>query len=229
MNCLKSGGRVMRRTKVVVVWVILALTASIHVYSQNWRIVPGRSVGPITKDSSEKEMARLFGRSNVKLSAIDVGEGETQLGTILFPKDPQKRAYVLWRDPGTRLQPESITIKDRLTVWKTDKGITIGTSLRTIEALNGGAFALTGFAWDYEGTVVHANGGKLGELGIGSGDDITGRTLQLRLSPSGRFRNSPEYKKVLGDIVFLSTDPAMKAINPVVYEMVVEFTERYQG
>src|SRR5688572_10412137 len=216
----------MRKTNIVGLLVIVALWASVHVYSQNWQIVPGSNVGPITKDTSEKELIKMFGGTNVKLSPIDVGEGETQLGTVLFPGNPQKRAYILWRDPGTRLQPESISVKDKNTIWKSDKGITIGTSLRALEALNGGAFALTGFAWDYEGTVVHSNGGKLTELGVGAGEDILGRTLLLRLAPAPRTRNIPEYKKVLGDNIFLSNDPAMKKINPVVYEMVAEFPDQ---
>jgi hypothetical protein len=216
----------MRIVFVIGLFVSLAVSAARQAGGQNWHIVPGKNVGPITKVTSEKDLIKIFGRTNVKLAAIDVGEGETVPGTILFPRNPQKRAYILWRDPGTRLQPKCISIKDKGTLWKTDKGITIGTTLKAFEALNGRAFAITGFAWDYDGTVVHSNGGNLTELGAGSGENIVGRTLLLRLSPAGSGRLLPEYKKVLGDKVFLSSEAAMKKINPTVYEMVVEFADQ---
>jgi hypothetical protein len=216
----------MRIVFVVGLFGLLAVSAAGQASGQNWLIVPGKNVGPIIEATSQKDLIKIFGRTNVKLAAIDVGEGETMPGTILFPSNPLKRAYILWRDPGTRLQPKSISIKDKGTLWKTDKGITIGTTLKAIEALNGRAFAITGFAWDYEGTVAHSNGGNLTELGVGSAEDIVGRTLLLRLSPAGSARNKPEYKKVLGDKVFLSSDAAMKMINPAVYEMVVEFADQ---
>jgi hypothetical protein len=215
----------MRKINLIGLFVILVMWSTFEARSQNWQIVPGRSVGPITRDTSEKKMIEIFGVTNVKRVAVDVGEGEKQDGTVLFPDDPQKKAYVLWNDPATRLHPETVSIRGKNTVWKTDRGVTIGTPLTAIEELNGGPFALTGFGWDYEGTIVNSNGGKMTELGVGSVEDVTGRTLLLRLAPSGKFRATPEYKKVLGDKVFLSGDTAMQKLNPVVYEMIVEFPQ----
>ena len=207
-------------TAVLMIWV----NAS-QVEAQNWQVVPGRSVGPIEQNTSEVELIKIFGKQNVKRMAIDVGEGETQPGTVVFPNDPQKRALILWRDATTRLRPESVKVDSTKTLWKTDRGITIGTQLATIEELNGRAFAMTGFAWDYEGTVLHANGGRITELGSASDEEITGRMLLLRLAPSAALRNSPEYKKVMGDGRFLSDDPSMKKLNPSVYEMVFYFPD----
>lgn len=189
----------------------------------NWEIVPGRSVGPITKDTSEKELIKIFGSQNVKQVKVDVGEGETQPGTVIFPNDPQKKAFILWRDAATRQGPETIRINSKGSLWKTDRGITIGTSLKTIEGLNGGAFALAGFGWDYGGTVLHANGGKISELGSAAGEEITGRSLLLRLEPAKALQKGPEYRKVSSDAKFLSSNSSMQKLNPQVYEMIVEF------
>lgn len=205
-------------TTALVVW-----AAAFPVKAQNWQIVPGRSVGPIQKNTSEKDLVEIFGRQNVKQAEIDVGEGETRPGTILFPDDPQKKIFILWRDPAARQGPESVSIRGKKTLWKTDRGITIGTPLKTVEKLNGRAFVMTGFGWDYSGTVLHSNGGRLGELGIESGDDIKDRTLLLRLAPAGALEGTPDYKAVLGDGKFSSDNPAMKKLNPRVYEMIVEF------
>jgi hypothetical protein len=191
-------------------------------HAQNWTIVPGASVGPITASTSEAELITIYGKANIKRIQLDVGEGEMLPATAVFPADPTRNAAILWRDPETRLRPESVTITGHKSLWKTDTGITLGTPLTTIEQLNGRPFIMTGFAWDYEGTVLHADGGKLSVLGSLSGEEITGQTLMLRLAPAARFRSSAEYKSVTGDSGFFSDNAAMKMINPAVYQMIIE-------
>lgn len=203
---------------------IAVLVCGLVVFSsaQNFTIVPGVSVGPITAATSEADLMRIFGKANVKRMQLDVGEGEVLPATAVFPNDPMRMASILWRDPDTRLHPESVRISGGRSLWKTDTGISLGTSLTTIEQLNGRPFIMTGFAWDYEGTVLHADGGKLSALGEFSGEEIKGQTLMLRLAPAERFRLSAEYRSVMGDEGFFSDNAAMKMINPTVYQMIIE-------
>jgi hypothetical protein len=212
-----------RYIKVLGLFAIVILAGTFEAKAQNWQIVPGQSVGPIGRSTSEKELINIFGATNVKQADIDVGEGETQPGTILFPNDPRKKAFILWRDATTRLQPESVTIRGKNTFWKTDRGVTLGTPLKTIEELNGRAFVMTGFGWDYSGTVLHSNGGRMVELGIAAGEEIKNRTLLLRLEPATALLKTPEYNAVLGDVNYFSDNPALRKLNPRVYEMVVDF------
>lgn len=214
----------MRSVLVIGLVAVMVCAAALRATAQsNWEIVPGRSVGPITKDTSEKQLIKIFGSRNVQQVKVDVGEGETQPGTVIFPNDPQKKAFILWRDAATRQGPETVRINSKGSLWKTDRGITIGTSLKTIEGLNGGAFALAGFGWDYGGTVLHANGGKITELGSAAGEEITGRSLLLRLEPAKALQRGPDYRKVSSDASFLSSHRSMQKLNPQVYEMIVEF------
>ena len=213
----------MRNIKIVGLIAVMICAAVFEANAQNWEIVPGSSVGPINQNTSENELVKIFGKQNVKQVQVNVGEGETQPGTVIFPGDPRKRAFILWRDAAARQGPESVRINGKNTLWKTNRGITIGTSLKTLEELNGRAFALAGFAWDYSGTVLHSNGGRLIELGAEAGEDITGRTLLLRLEPTKALQQTGEYKKVSSDARFLSSDIAMQKLNPLVYEMIVEF------
>jgi hypothetical protein len=203
--------------------VTLILGAAFQVFGQNWQIVPGRSVGPIGQNTSEKQLIKIYGARNVKRTQVDVGEGEMQPGTVVFPNDARKKVLILWRDVTGREQPERFIIRGNNTLWRTQQGITIGTSLKTIESLNGREFALTGFGWDYSGTVLHSNGGQITELGLEKGEDIEGRTLILRLEPLRSLQKTAEYKAVQGDGKFFSGHPAMKKLNPRVYEIIVEF------
>lgn len=189
-------------------------------------IVPGKRAGPITRDASEQKLIRILGMENAKPSEIDVGEGFTEPGTVLFPNDPTKTAFVLWQDTAIRKLPATIWIRNRETLWRTDKGITIGTSLKTLQELNGKPLTLAGFAWDYEGTILDCNGGHLKELGMQASKELEGRTLILRLAPDSDLQGTPEYESVCGDGSFSSDNAAMKKLNPRVYEMIVQFPQR---
>ena len=186
----------------------------------DWIIVPGERAGPIKRDSGEQDLINEFGAANVKESAIDVGEGMTEPGTIIFPDDATKTAFILWRDPSKRNSPSSITIRNKGTIWKTNKGITVGTTLKDLENLNGKPFMLLGFGWDYGGTVMHSNGGRLVELGIMTSKGQESRTLILRLDSGTAPVFTSDYETVLGDRDFSSGNPAMQKLNPRVEEMI---------
>lgn len=186
----------------------------------DWVIVPGVRVGPMTKDTGESEVKTMYGESRVIASDIEIGEGEKQPGTTLFPNDSERVLYILWTDES-REQIAAILIRSKGTTWKTDKGVTIGTSLEAIERVNGRPVTLAGFGWDYSGSILDSDGGALKELGIQTDRGIKDRTLILRVSPRSELQGSSEYRSVLGDRTFKSDHPAMRWLKPSVYEIIV--------
>lgn len=198
--------------------------AGLQAHANDWLIEPGVRVGQIRKNTSEQTLIQIYGKRYVRQTDIYLGEGTSEAGTILFPDDPTKTLSILWKSTTTRIEPATIRINSEKTVWKTISDITIGSTLREIERLNKKPFVLTGFAWDYEGTILHSNGGSLTELGIeDSNKSIHARTLLLRLRPNSKGQSSPEYKSVLGDHIFSSQHPSMQKLNPKVYDIVVDF------
>lgn len=187
----------------------------------DWLIVPGVRVGAITRNTSESDLKKTYGESEVVAADIDVGEGQTQAGTILFPNQKAKVLTLLWTDE-TRTHVAQVRISREGTNWRTDKGIEIGTPLRAIEQLNGRPVNLTGFGWDYSGTILDCNGGALKELGVETPTGIHSRTLLIRVAPQPKWQGSPEYRMVLGDRSFRSDHAAMRKLNPTVYTMIVD-------
>jgi hypothetical protein len=82
---------------------------------------------------------------------IELGEGETERGTVLFPDDPTRRLEIVWKDPERKRRPKPIQISSGKSLWQTIRGISLGTTLQ--EQRNGRGFLLAGFAWDYSGTL----------------------------------------------------------------------------
>jgi hypothetical protein len=188
----------------------------------DWTLVPGLRAGPMTGNTSEAELGALYGQQNVVPSEIELGEGLTERGTVLFPDDPRRKAEILWVSRDRR-KIRTLRITEKGTLWKTDRGVTIGTSLKALSRLNQRPLTLVGFAWDYGGTIVDCNGGSLKELGTHASGGLEGRTLVLRVSPDQRWRGSREYGSVTGDREFSSDHPAMKEMNPIVYSMTMGF------
>src|SRR5213593_236908 len=78
----------------------------------DWLIVPGARVGAITKISSEAELRKIYGDENVAEAEVNIGEGETETGTVLFDKDPERRIQILWSDPQAKSDPAWIQIDE---------------------------------------------------------------------------------------------------------------------
>jgi hypothetical protein len=184
-------------------------------------ITPGQA-GPVGPATSEQDLIRQLGPARVKRADIYVGEGEHQPGTLVDGEDPARALAILWRDPATRSNPSIVFICYGLQrgqcQWKTAEGITIGTTLGRLEQLNGGPFRLFGFAWDYEGTVASWEGGALSRW------DARGRLL-VRLRPGPAAYELPAYSQVRGDREFSSAHPAMRKLNPTIYQMMLEWKQ----
>jgi hypothetical protein len=187
-----------------------------------WFIDPGGESGALRKSATRDELVRTYGIRNVKDGDMDVGEGETTPATFLFPDDPSKTIAIAWRDAKTKRFPMRIQIDGAKSLWHTTGDVSLGTSLKTLERLNQKPFVLFGFNWDYSGTVASWENGAF-EDAFGGAD----RRVIVRLSPD-RQHKVPEdlLRKVIGDRDFHSSDPAMRQINPLVYQLIWNFPER---
>jgi hypothetical protein len=168
-------------------------------------------------DTSAAVLESVFGASNVANAEIDVGEGNTESGTVLFAASPEERVEILWKDPAARARPRSVRIRGAASRWSTPHGLALGLRLQEVERLNGRAFRLLGFEWDYAGTVMSWDGGK---LETAPGDRCR---VRARLNPES---GDEEWRRqVLGDTEFSSGHPAMRALDPRVYEIWLEYPE----
>ncbi len=196
---------------------LLAMAVGMAAASQNdWLIVPGKRVGPITATTSRTELERLFGKENLRDEKVYLVEGQTAPGTLVYPKNPKKRLAVVWKDPG-RTKIELIKLSGSVSEWRTVDGITLGTRLSKLELINGKAITFMGFFWDYGGSVTNWNEGNLDKKPYG---------LALQLSAETARRNqltTQEMEGLTGDQEVQSDKPAARKLDPWVDQMVVTF------
>ena len=178
-----------------------------------FEIIPGKNTGAITSSASKVDLEKAYGVNNVRAIDVDVGEGMTEKGADIFPEDPKKKIEIIWKKKEKN--PSRIQITGKESLWKTRDGISLGTTLKHLEKLNGKPFVLTGFGWDYAGTIISWNDGNL---------EKSKGLLMLRLDDSEASKlSAKEQTSVAGDKEFPSSNQVMQKINPEVYQMVITF------
>ena len=186
---------------------------------QNRRIIS--CDGPLAPDTNPAKLAQTFGAANVTTEKIHVGEGDFEEGTVLFAKSPADRLDILWTGGVTHGRPRQLFVRGEKGRWRTRGGLTLGASLQAVERFNRRPFRLLGFGWDYGGTTMDWLGGLL--------DDRPGPCrIGARFAPPDTAREidgGKWYAQVMGDKEFSSGHPAMQALNPVIYEIFVQYRD----
>jgi hypothetical protein len=192
--------------------------------SDPWLSLASGEKGSINARTTRQDLVRIYGAPNVVDQDVDVGEGETEPGTVVFPKDSERSIEILWQDPERKTLPASAQIEGAKSLWKTVHNISLGTSLRDLERLNGRPFKLTGLGWDYSGTVTSwENGALAAEL-----DGRHGRVI-LRLDSPTPEAVDKDVAQVVGDRDFSSHHPVMQKLNPKAYQIIWAFRSSAQN
>ncbi|PZV09203.1 MAG: hypothetical protein DCF32_03065 [Leptolyngbya sp.] len=173
-------------------------------------VIPGERVGPVTAQTSRVDLANFYGEAALSDRPVSLGEGTTELGTVVNADTDQQFA-VVWADAA---QSRPRLIKDFGQAWQIPEGLGVGVPYSTVQAVLGD-FDLYGFAWDYGGTIVLEN------TALAQYDDA----LWLRLAPSDEAiaAHLDAYEATMGDGIFASSDPNLTVLELTVYEMVVSF------
>ena len=187
--------------------------------SEQWLLGPEPGTDLLRAAASEASLRARFGAAAVRSDSIYVGEGMSELGTVLFPGDSARQLAIVWEDTVARARPAYVYVTGRKSTWRLYPGVGIGTDLHTLETLNGRGFQLSGFAWDYSGTTDSFNGGRLDSLWQRYG--VLGYAVLLRLDPDNANAPDSVTARVMGERTFSSADPSMQLLNPRVYQIVV--------
>ena len=170
--------------------------------------------GPFGRDATHAKLASTYGAANI-LTEYD-GELDADV-TVLFPKNPERRLTIKWKDAKARRNPEYITIAGRS--WSV-AGVAIGISLIELERLNGGPFKLNYFEGDYGGAITDW---LMGHFQVPlPGGCVLGAFVAIdeRLSEAESKALDDE---VTSDRSLLSSGVGLRAAKPVVSKMAVSF------
>lgn len=164
-------------------------------------------------DTSEAALRATYGADNVVEQTLAGPEGETYQATVLFPDTPIRRLEIVWQDQAARARPANISVSSENSAWTGPNGLSIGDELERVEQLNGRAFKLWGFSWDYGGWVSDWNEGALASVSGGCTVGV-------------RFEATEESNDAQGDAEFLSDSHVMRAAAPRIVALALVFPDR---
>jgi hypothetical protein len=123
--------------------------------------------GPLTRNATEKSLAKAFGAANIRRSKTlwMPTDGELSPVTRLFTEKSHQVLLIRWYDDAKRSGVEAVrTDMDagRSGAWRGPSGLHIGSSLEEVEAVNGGPFEFMNWVNDdFPGWVMDWKGGAL--------------------------------------------------------------------
>ena len=212
---------------------VIFCAASALAQQNDWLIVPGKRLGPITPDTRRADLDRLFGKANVRDQPVDKGEGPDD-ATVVFPDLPAEGLAIFWSQSGNgevELVQICYQLRSSSCRWHTENGATLGTDLQKLEKLNGRAFQIE--LWDYDagGNISSWRGGKLASVFENGGTTWGGYPSRLMLTVEPRKGSGPQLREIL-DVLeqqkrpLLSNDPAIRPLDPAVTRMTLSLPSR---
>jgi hypothetical protein len=178
---------------------------------------PGRTIacsGAFAQKSSHLTLATRYGPQNLTFAEVDGPDGTKLMASVLYPGDPKRRLEVLWQNEAGRSGTSLIAINGQST-WTAPKGLRLGMPLAALEKLNGKPFRLTGLDKDNVSSVLDWQDGALAKLPGGC-------KIGLRLKPDPK-APAEARAELAGDKQFLSNDASVKAIKPMIAEILVGY------
>jgi hypothetical protein len=172
----------------------------------NTVMIPGERVGDITATTTRSELADLYGEAALTDEDVDVGEGFVEPGTRVNLGDGRSLS-IIWSDT-TRTQP--VQVRNVGSDWHVPEGIRMGTSFPELHQILG-PFELSGFGWDYGGT-LSLEGTQLAKY-----DGL----LVVRVQPEAELQTTEDYQAVMGEEMISDSDPHLRSLNLRVSEMIV--------
>jgi hypothetical protein len=199
--------------------ILVLLIAEFAQAQQNdWLIVSGQRLGPITRTTTRADLDRLFGKSNVTDKDVDTGNGP-EPATVVDEATPADSPVIFWN--GKQIHDVMICYPDVRAGcrWHTAEGITLGTSVEKLESVNGKPFQVDPWGDDLGGSVVSWQGGKLENHKLGV-------ILGYPESPDGP---TAEQRKWVQQVslpnvkVLSSDDEAVRQMHPTVERLYFQF------
>ena len=179
---------------------LLTIAISAHAAEPDFTIELGKRVGAIQKSSTLAQLKEAYGAKNVKTANLPGPEGTTLKGAILF-KGGDREMHVIWNDEKPEKEVFDVQLIGK--AWVIGDKLKLGATIADVEAVNGGAFKVSGFDWDMGG-YANFEGGKLATK------------VMVRFSPAGQSDES-----LLGDKQIPTSNKKLRAAKPTVTELLV--------
>jgi hypothetical protein len=209
---------------------LTALVTGQSVPVNDWLVVPGVRVGPITATTVRADMKRLFPQSTVAEDELELDEGMVFPATMVARETQTESLAIVWTGKAADAHPKQVFMcRGRRRVacnWHAvgvGGDIAPGVKLLDLETMNGKPFTIHGFGWGYGGNVESWDGGRMEKLDCHRSLSIA---LDGERGRDGEFTTQltdDEKISFSGNRSVSTTTPALRKLNPAVTEILFIF------
>ncbi len=119
--------------------------------------VPSVVLNDVLNCANKDSLIVKFGSENIILDTQIIYQMDTLDASILYPNS-KNQVYIFYQ--GEQIQ--DVRISGEYSQWITSSGLYLGQSLKDVQEINQMHFTISGFGWNYGGTVISWEGGVLG-------------------------------------------------------------------
>lgn len=206
-----------------VLLVAALLVASASAQKNDWLIVPGQRVGPITAATTRADLDTLFGKANVQERNLEMSEGP-EAATVVFGDEASAALAITWDREHVSTIHICFGTQTGPCRWRTASGIRIGLPMQELQRLNEKSFQVAGYGFEGQGVVTSWRHGTLEE------DPAACGHLIVRLTPANQLAGRPMskeesglMKQVQGDKPYSSNYLPLLELNPMVSALEFQF------
>ena len=202
---------------------IALLAAPALAQKNDWLIVPGQRVGPITEATTRTELDTLFGKENIRDGTFEGGD-VPEVATVVWGGDSSTALAITWDRERPAAIHMCVGTEAGPCRWHTASGIRLGMPVRELEKVNGKAFQIAGIGLG-QGRVVSWRKGSLEEDTAGCGH------LVVRITPQAEAEGQPLSKDESSSMKGLQNEKPVSSswlvtmgLNPIVSGLTIEFS-----
>lgn len=176
----------------------------------DWTCIAGQKAGPITRQTTEARLKRIFGAENVTSQKQVIKEGAPEVMTTFLFKGTPNELEIRWVKEQVFKEIAGVIVNNPGSRWKTPEGITVGDTLEQLTAINKKPIQFLGFEWDKNlgGWVLDWGGGVLHDKKIGANLKAT-------------VTHGADYLKYSGQVEISSDDPALAKFKIIISRLFI--------
>jgi len=202
---------------------IALLAAPAFAQKNDWLIVSGRRVGPITATTTRADLDGLFGKENVREGSFGGGD-VPEVATVVWGGDSSTALAITWDRERPAAIHTCVGTKTGPCRWHTASGIRVGMPVDELQQVNGKAFQIAGIGFG-QGRVVSWRNGSLEEDAAACGH------LVVRVAPQAEAEGRPMSKDEASSMKGLQNEKPVSSswlvtmgLNPIVSGLSMEFS-----
>ncbi|HYA18069.1 MAG TPA: hypothetical protein VEF06_11415, partial [Bryobacteraceae bacterium] len=150
---------------------MLAAPSFVMGQANDFLLVPGVRVGPLTASAVKADVERLFPGATVKDDELELEEGVVLEATYVNREKRPESLAIVWTGKTPDSHPKQVFLcrgrgrgECRWHAAAPGGNITVGVKLLDLEKINGNPFTIHGFGYGYGGNIESWDGGKIGKF-----------------------------------------------------------------